>query len=101
LDSKSAAEIAASLADALEELHWLKRSHDRRKARVIAKTPYSRPRTGCIGPGPQRRQGSVNGHKFQQVGFSIEASTSRQSTTPEGQEIGDPASVPSRVKVKR
>ena len=33
LDSKSAAEVAASLADALEELHRLKRSLDRRIGR--------------------------------------------------------------------
>ena len=44
---------------------------------------------------------AVTGRMFQQLGFSIEASTSRQSTTPEGQEIGYPASVRSRVKVKR
>jgi hypothetical protein len=44
---------------------------------------------------------SVTGHKFQQVGFGIEATTSRQSTSAEGQTIGHPASVPSRVRVKR
>jgi hypothetical protein len=30
LDSKSAADVGACLADALEELHWLQRSLDRR-----------------------------------------------------------------------
>jgi hypothetical protein len=30
LDSKSAADVAVSLADALEELHWLQRRLDRR-----------------------------------------------------------------------
>jgi hypothetical protein len=30
LDSKSAADVAASLADALDELHWLQRRLDRR-----------------------------------------------------------------------
>jgi hypothetical protein len=44
---------------------------------------------------------AVTGHNFQQVGFSIEASTSLQSTSPQGQKIGYPASVRSRVKVKR
>jgi hypothetical protein len=43
---------------------------------------------------------SVTGHAYQKVGFSIEASTSRQSTSQEGQDIGYPASIPSRVKVK-
>jgi hypothetical protein len=43
---------------------------------------------------------SVTGHAYQKVGFSIEASTSRQSTSQEGQDIGYPASLPSRVNVK-
>jgi hypothetical protein len=46
LDSRSAAELAASLADALEELHRLKRSLDRRVRRDqgFAEEP------GCEGP---------------------------------------------------
>jgi hypothetical protein len=72
------------------------------KARVIVRNSvFPATNLGVSAPDLSDAKVSVTGHKFQQVGFSIEASTSRQSTTPEGQEIGYPASVRSRVKVKR
>jgi hypothetical protein len=72
------------------------------KARVIVKNSvFPATNLGVLVRDLSDAKVSVTGCKFQQVGFSIEASTSLQSTTPQGQKIGYPASVPSRVKVKR
>jgi hypothetical protein len=72
------------------------------KARVIVKNSvFPATNLGVLVPDLSDAKVSVTGHNFQQVGFSIEASTSRQSTSPQGQKIGYPASRRSRVKVKR
>jgi hypothetical protein len=72
------------------------------KARVIVKNSvFPATNLGVLVPNLSDAKVSVTGHEFQQVGFSIEASTSRQSTAPDGQAIGHPSSVRSRVKVKR
>jgi hypothetical protein len=73
------------------------------KARVIVKNSVF-PATNLGGVSVQDISDAkvyVTGHEYQKVGFSIEASTSRQSTSCQGQKIGYPASVPSRVKVRR
>jgi hypothetical protein len=75
---------------------------DRVKARVIVKgSVFPATNLGVSVLNLSDAKVAVTGGKFQQVGFSIEASTSIQSTSPEGQAIDYPASVPSRVKVKR
>jgi hypothetical protein len=72
------------------------------KARVSVKnSAFPATSEGVLVPDLSHAKVSVTGHRFQQVGFSIGASTSRQSTTPQGQKVGYPASVPSRVGVKR
>jgi hypothetical protein len=53
LDSKSATDVAASLADALEELHRLRRSLDRRLRRDQGR------RAGTVGEAPSPHTGDV------------------------------------------
>jgi len=70
------------------------------KARVIVKNSvFPATNLGVSVPNLSDAKVSVTDHKYQQVCFSIEASTSVQSTTPEGQTVAHPASVASRVKV--
>jgi hypothetical protein len=71
------------------------------KARVIVKnSEFPATNLGVSVQDISDAKVSVTGHAYQKVGFSIEASTSRQSTSQEGQDIGYPASIPSHVKVK-
>jgi hypothetical protein len=75
--------------------------HDPVKARVIVKnSEFPATNLGVSVQDISDAKVSVTGHAYQKVGFSIEASTSIQSTTPQGEQIGYPASIPSRVKVK-
>ena len=72
------------------------------KARVIVKDSVFRATDrGVLVPDLSDVEVAVTGSRFQQVAFGIEANTSRQSTSAEGQAIGYPASRRSRVKVNR
>jgi hypothetical protein len=72
------------------------------KAGVVVKDSVFRATdTGVMVPDLSDVKVSVTGRRFQRVGFGIDASTNFQSTTPQGQAIGYPASRRSQVKVQR
>lgn len=72
------------------------------KAGVIVKdSVFQASPDGVFVPDLSDAKVAVTGSRFQQVAFGTEASTSQQSTSPEGEAISYPASRRSRVKVKR
>jgi hypothetical protein len=75
---------------------------DPANARVIVKDSVFRATAEAVlVPDLSDVEVAVTGSRFQQVAFGIDADTSRQSTSAEGQAIGYPESRRSRVKLKR